>query len=288
VGRGHGCSRDGIGGVLRSNPGREDVETRCKDVVALAEVGEVGTLIGKSGGTDGDSVGSGSRRVVAGVGVVVTSSDGEVDTSIDGSVDSEIKSDRLATAQAHVGGRALEALLLSTLGGVDGVRVSLGCPLNTLHDIGHGAGAVGTEHLDGIDISLLGDTVLLASDSAGAVSAVTVAILVSIAAGDGLAPVGAALEVNMLDVGSGVDDIDVNALTAVGGVEVLVVGAEAQGVAVGDTGKSPGGVLLRLVVVLVGERVDLGVFLDVVDLVTLVSVMFLWYLNVRMRIAVTC
>jgi hypothetical protein len=62
--------------VLRSNPGREDVETRGKDVVALAEVGEVGTLIGKSGGTDGDSVGSGSRRVVAGVGVVVTSSDG--------------------------------------------------------------------------------------------------------------------------------------------------------------------------------------------------------------------
>ena len=288
MGRGHGCSRDGVGGVIRSNPGREDVETRGKDVVALAEVGEVGTLIGKGGGTDGDSVGSGSRRVVAGVGVVVTSSDGEVDTSIDGSVDSEVESDRLATAQAHVGGRALEALLLSILGGDDGVGVSLGSPLNTLHDIGHGAGAVGTEHLDGVDISLLGNTVLLASNSAGAVSAVAVAILVSIAAGDGLAPVGAALEVNMLDVGSSVDDINVNALTAIGRVEVLVVGTEAQGVAVRDTGKSPRGVLLRLVVVLVSKCVDLGILLDVVDLVTLVSVLFLWYLDVRMRIAVTC
>jgi hypothetical protein len=45
---------------------------------------------------------------------------------------------------------------------------------------------------------------------------VAIAILVSIARGDSLAPVGAALEVNMLDVGSSVDDIDVNALTAVG------------------------------------------------------------------------
>jgi len=166
--------------------------------------------------------------------------------------------------------------------------VSLSGPLNTLHDVGHGAGAVGAEHLDGIDVGLLGDTVLLASNSAGTVGAVAIAILVSIARGDSLAPVGAALEVNMLDVGSSVDDIDVNALTAVGGVEVLVVSTEAQGVAVGDTSKSPRSVLLRLVIILVGERVDLGVLLDVVDLVTLVSVMFLWYLDVRMRTAITC
>ena len=96
VGGGHGSSRDGVGGVLRSNPGREDVETRGKDIIALSEVGEVGTLIGESGGTDGNSIGSGSGRVVAGVGVVVTSSDGEVDTSINGSIDSEVESDRLA------------------------------------------------------------------------------------------------------------------------------------------------------------------------------------------------
>jgi hypothetical protein len=274
VGGSHGGSGDGVGSVVRSNPGGEDVETRGEDVVALAEVGEVRTLISESGSTDGDSVSGSGGGVVARVGVVVTGSDGEMDTSIDGSVDSEIESNRLATAQAHVGGRALEALLLALLGGLDSVRVSLSSPLDTLDDIRHGAGAVGAEHLDSVDIGLLGDTVLLASNCAGAVSAVTVAILIGIAVGDSLAPVGAALEVNVLDVGAGVDDIDVNALAAIGGVEVLVVGAEAQGITVGDTGKTPGGVLLRLVVLLVGERVDLGVLLDVVDLVTLVSVGF--------------
>ena len=93
----------------------------------------------------------------------------------------------------------------------------------------------------------------------------TVAILISIAVGDGLAPVGAALEVDVLVVGSGVDDVDVNTLTTVGRVEVLVPGTEAQRVAVRDTGKTPGGVLLGLVVV-TSKGVDLGVTLDVVDL----------------------
>jgi len=142
--------------------------------------------------------------------------------------------------------------------------VSLGGPLNTLDDVGHGARAVGAEDLDGVDVGLLGDTILLTSDGTRAVGAVTVAILISIAVRDGLAPVSTALEVDVLVVGTGVDDVDVDTLTTVGRVEVLVPRAEAQRVAVRDTGETPWGVLLRLVVV--AEGVDLRVTLDVVDL----------------------
>lgn len=242
--------------MLRADPGGEDVETRGEDVVALSVVGEVGTLIEESGGTDGDGLLSSSGGVVAGVGVVVTGSDSKVDTSVNGSVDSEVEGGGLATSQAHVGGASLEALLLAVLGGLDGLRVRLSSVLNTLDDVGHGAGAVGAEDLDGVDVRLLGNTVLLTGDSAGAVGAVAVAILVGIAVGDGLAPLSTTLKVNVLGVCAGVDDVNVNALTTVGGVEVLVPGAEAQGVAVRDTGETPGGVLLDFRFV-VAESVDL-------------------------------
>jgi hypothetical protein len=105
-------------------------------------------------------------------------------------------------------------------------------------------------------VRLLGDTVLLTSNSAGAVGAVAVAILVGIAVGDGLAPLGTTLKVDVLSVCASVDDVNVNTLTTVGGVEVLVPGAEAQGVAVRDTSKTPWGVLLDLRFV-VAESVDL-------------------------------
>jgi hypothetical protein len=81
-------------------------------------------------------------------------------------------------------------------------------------------------------VSLLGDTVTLASNSAGAVSPVAVAILIGIAVRDSLAPFGAALKVNVLNVGTGINDVDVNTFTTIGGVQVLVPCAEAQRVAV--------------------------------------------------------
>ena len=155
-----------------------------------------------------------------------------MDASINGGIDSKVKSGRLATTKRHVGSRALEALLLAILGCLDSIVVSFSSPLNTLHDIGHGARAVGAEDLDGVDVGLLGNTVLLTSNSARAVSTVTVAILIGITVRDGFAPVGTAIEVNMLDIGTSVNDVDVNTLTAVGGVEVLVPGTEAQRIAV--------------------------------------------------------
>jgi hypothetical protein len=69
----------------------------------------------------------------------------------------------------------------------------------------------------------------------------------------------------MLGVGASVDDVDVDTLTTVGGIEVFVPGAEAQRIAVRDTSKTPGGVLLGLVVI-AAQGVDLRVALNVVDL----------------------
>lgn len=65
-------------------------------------------------------------------------------------------------------------------------------------------------------MSLLGDTVLLASDGTRAVSAVAVAVLVFITLRDGLAPGGTALKVDVVNVGASVNNVDIDALTAIG------------------------------------------------------------------------
>lgn len=232
VGRSHRGTGDGVDGVLAADPGGLDVETRGEDVVALAVVGEVGTLISESAGTDGDGLLGSGRRVVARVGVVVTGGHGEVDASVNGSVDSLVEERRLTATQAHVGSGALEALSLALLRDADLLGVGLGGVLDTLDDVGHGARAVGAQDLDGLDVSLLGDTVLLAGNSARAVCSVSVAILIGIALRDGLSPRRTTLEVDVVNVGAGVDDVDVNTLATVLGVEVLVEGTEAQAVTV--------------------------------------------------------
>jgi hypothetical protein len=102
--RGHGGTRNGVNGILATDPGRKNVETWSKDVIALSVVGEVSTLISKGRSTNSDGLLGGSWGVVARVGVVIASSDGEVDASIDGSIDSQVEGWRFATTQAHVGG----------------------------------------------------------------------------------------------------------------------------------------------------------------------------------------
>ena len=96
--------------------------------------------------------------------------------------------------------------------------MSIGGPLNALYYIGHGPRSVRSEDLDGVNIGLLGNTVLGAGDSTGAVSSVSISILISIVGWDGLTPVGAALKVNVLSVGSGINDIDINTLTCISGI----------------------------------------------------------------------
>lgn len=263
VGRGHGSSGDGVDGILAANPGGQNVQARGEDVSALAEVGEVGTLISQSGGTDGDGLLSGSGGVVASISVVVTSSDGEMHASVNSGIHSEVESARATTAQRHVGNATLETLDLTGLGILGLLDVSLGGPLNTLDDIGHGARAVGAENLDGVDIGLLGHTVLLTGNSSRAVSTVTVAVLILVTLGDGLAPVGTALKVDVVNVGASVNHVGINTLTAILSIQILVKATEGEAVTVRDTCQTPRSVLLDGRVL---EVVDLRVLLDILDL----------------------
>jgi hypothetical protein len=263
VGRGHGSAGDGVDGILAANPGGQDVQAGGEDVSALAVVGEVGTLISQGGGTDGDGLLSSSGGVVASIGVVVTGSDGEVHTSINSGIHSEVESTRATTTQRHVGNAALEALDLAILGSLGLLDVSLGGPLNTLDDIGHGTRAVGAEDLDSVDLGLLGHAVLLTSNSARAVGTVTVAVLVLVTLGDGLAPVGTALKVNVVNVGASVNHVSINTLTTILSIQVLVEATERKAIAVRDTSQTPRGVLFNG---WVREVVDLRVLLNILDL----------------------
>lgn len=270
MGRGHGSAGDGVGGVLAADPGGKNAETGGEDISALAVVGEVGTAVINARGTDRDGLGSSSWRVVAGISVVVAGGDGEVNADRDGGVHSVIESLGLATTKRHVGDGALEALALAILGLLDGLDVRLGSPLHTGDDIRHGAGAVRAKDLDGIDVGLLGDTILLAGDGAGAVSAVAIAIDIGIAGGDGLAPLGTAIEIDVVDVGASVNNVGINTLTTLSGVQVLVEGGEAQSITVRDTSQTPRGGLLNLAVALGilnhTHGVDNAITLDVLDL----------------------
>jgi len=125
-------------------------------------------------------------------------------------------------------------------------------------------------------VGLLGNTVLLASDGTRAVSAVAVAVLVLITRRDGLAPRGTALEVDVVNVGSGVDNVDIDTLTAVGRVEVLVECAEGQAVAVRDTSETPRSALLDGGVLGLCECVHDLVLLDEGNLRNDMSVKLYW------------
>lgn len=95
----------------------------------------------------------------------------------------------------------------------------------------------------------------------------SVTVLIGVTLWDGLAPLRTAIKVEVVSVRASVDNVDVNTLTAVLGVEVLVVGAKGQAVAVGDTGKTPRCALLkRRLVIVVSEGVNFLVPLDELDL----------------------
>jgi len=114
------------------------------------------------------------------------------------------------------------------------------------------------------------NTILLASYGARAVRAVSVAILISVALRNGLAPRCATLEVNVVYVGARVDDVDVNTLAAAVRVEVFVEVAEGEAAAMRDASKTPGSVLLDGRV-RGAESVDLLISLDKFDLGVIVS-----------------
>src|SRR5207249_4778148 len=109
--------------------------------------------------------------------VIVTSRDGEVHAVHDGSVHSIVECLRLTATKRHVGHRTLVGLSVG-LGLLLGGQVVLDGPLDSLDDVGHGAGAVRLEDLDGDYIGLLGYAVLGAGDGPGAVSTMPVAVLI--------------------------------------------------------------------------------------------------------------
>lgn len=263
VGRGHGGSRDGVDSVLAANPSRQNVQTRGEDVSALSVVGEVGTFITQGGGTDGDGILGSGRRVVASISIVITSSDSKMNASLNSGIDSKIQSARATTTQGHVGNTALETLGLAVLSSLGLLDVSLGSPLNTLHDIRHGTRAAGAQDLHAIDMGLLGNTVLLAGNGTRAVSAVAVAILVLVTLGNGLSPGGTTFKVNVINESAGVNNVSINTLATILSVQVLVEGAKGKAVTVRDTGQTPRSVLLegRLRV-----DTDLRVLLNILNL----------------------
>ena len=92
---------------IASVPGRQDVQTRCKDIDAFAVIRKVCASVADSGRADSDGVCSRGRREGAsvavrkfsvrniaksekGLPVIVTGSNGEVQTTIYGIVDSFI------------------------------------------------------------------------------------------------------------------------------------------------------------------------------------------------------
>ncbi|KAK5632321.1 hypothetical protein RRF57_008034 [Xylaria bambusicola] len=92
------------------------------------------------------------------------------------------------------------------------------------------------KHLDSINVGLLRNTIFLSGNGTRAVSTVAITIFVLVAVGDRLAPLGTTLEINVVNVGASVNNVDINALTTLSSVQVFVKGSEIEGLAVRNPG----------------------------------------------------
>ena len=90
----------------------------------------------------------------------------------------------------------------------------LRCEVNSGDDVRHRTAAIGAQHLDSDDVGGLGDTVLLRRNGTGAVSAMTVVIVVDVVQWDCLAPGCPTLKLSVLSVDSGVNDVYVDTFAA--------------------------------------------------------------------------
>jgi hypothetical protein len=77
------------------------------------------------------------------------------------------------------------------------------------------------------------------------VGSVTVAIEIFVVGRDGLAPVSTTTEVCVFHIDTSIDCVNINTLATFRSVKVLVKGTEREAVPVGNTGQTPGGVLLN-------------------------------------------
>lgn len=262
VRRSHRSTGDGVGGPVASVPGGKNVESGSEDVNTLAVVGEVGSLVVQVGSTNGDGVFGSSGRVVAGVLVVVSSSDGKVKTRLDGLVDSIVEGLDFATTERHVGDGALvlglsgSGELSSGFGGLgggifsspsgniissDSTTLCLADSHNTGNDVTHASRSVASQNLDGNNLGSFGNTVLSASNGTSAVGSVTVSVLVDVVLGDGLSPRSSAFKLDVLDVDTSVHNVRSNTFTTIGVVDVLCERTEAELSSVGESSQTPWG-----------------------------------------------
>lgn len=107
---------------------------------------------------------------------------------LDSSVHSLVKSDGLATTQAHVGNGAAVGSAVGS-GSFLGLCSSVfSSPVDTTNNVAHGAGAVGAKDLDSDNGGVLGHAILARTDGASDVSSVAIGIDVYIVLRNGLAP----------------------------------------------------------------------------------------------------
>lgn len=210
--------------------------TRGEDIDTLAMVREVGPLITQGRGANSNGLLGGGGREGAGVPVVVAGSDGEMHARIDSPVDSIVQSEGLATTQRHVGHGTLVLGLsgrgILSLGSSELVGSLFSSPQNTANNIGHSTTSVGTQNLDSNQIDSLGNAELARTNGTGAVGSVTVSVIVDVILRDGLSPRGTSLKFDMLDVDTGIDDVDIDALATARVVFIESESSETEPVAV--------------------------------------------------------
>jgi hypothetical protein len=153
----------------RADPGRGDAGAGGEDVDDRAVVGEARAGVADRGCADGDGGGDAGGRRVGGVGVGVTGGDSDVHAVGDERGDSAVEGGvgRAAEGEGGNGRTASRA-------GLRGDVVEAG------DDVGVCARASIAQDLDGDEADALGDTVLRPTDGAGNMSAMTVAVGVSV------------------------------------------------------------------------------------------------------------
>lgn len=227
VGAGHRGTGDSISPGGAANPGGQNVLARGKGIDDRAVVAEGGPGISVGSSTNSEGGGLGSGGGVCGIRVLVSGGNGKEETSGDSVGGSGVYGSGLAATEGHVGDGAL--------GAATGLLI-VGSEVDTGNDTGVGAGPLGVEDLDSIQLGLLGYTVRLSADGASNVGAMTIAIgsgAITCVVGE----VGStALEVGVGGIDTGVDDIRAGVGTA---TVIIDVAGGSKGLG-GDTSQTPG------------------------------------------------
>lgn len=272
--KGIGCATYGATVV----PGGEDGDTGGVTVDGGAVVGEGSERITAVSGTDSEDRGLGSGGNVGCSLGLVTGSDGKENTGRDDGGGRAVDGGGLAASERHVGNGTVGAAAGLRVGGYEvdtsnDTRVSALCSVSQSFTGVPGSiktyGAAGVEHLDGIELSLLSNTVGLGTNGSSNVGAVTIAIGVLAIAGVVGKEGGTTLKLRVGSVDTSVNDVGTGS-GASGGVVDVRGRALAD---VGDTAETPGStrlgsqsLLLDLAVTFPDGRLHDGVLLNVLDL----------------------